>query len=290
MSSFKHWIFAIRPRTLTLSISPVLIACALAYADGVFKLIPALLCALVAELAQVGSNLANDYYDYKKGGDTTDRLGPARAVSSGWISPEAMLKAVKLVFAAAFMIGLSLVHYGGWWIILIAVVIILAALAYSAGPLPFSRNGLGDLLVLIFYGWVPVCFTYYIQAGGFSLESFVLSFIPGLLSINVLVVNNYRDYIQDKNNKKYTTVVIFGRRAAEIAYFLNGAVSIAIAAYCLSKTFWAFAGYAAYAVIFLRGFIMLLKKDGRELNPVLGYTAANVFVFSLIVSAIILFQ
>lgn len=225
----KSWLEAARPKTLPASLSPVLLACVLAWCEGVFRLIPAILCFGVALLAQIASNFANDYFDFKKGADKEDRLGPERAVAQGWITPKAMLQATFLTLALSCLCGCMLLFYAGWELIPVGIAIALCVLAYSAGPFPLAYNGLGDVCVVLFYGIIPVCFTYYVQALSFSTLSFLLSLSVGLLSTNILVVNNYRDYVQDKAAHKRTTIVLFGRGFGRIFYLLNGVVALLLA-------------------------------------------------------------
>ena len=169
------WVEAARPRTLPASVSPVLLGCALAYYDGMFDITPAVLCLLVALFAQIASNFANDYFDFKKGADREDRLGPERAVAQGWITPKAMLTGTFAMLGLACLSGLLLICFADWRLIWVGLAIAICVLAYSAGPFPLAYNGLGDVCVLLFYGVIPVCFTYYIQTLSFSLLSFLLS-------------------------------------------------------------------------------------------------------------------
>ena len=163
------WVEAARPRTLPASVSPVLLGCALAYYDGMFDITPAVLCLLVALFAQIASNFANDYFDFKKGADREDRLGPERAVAQGWITPKAMLAGTFVMLGLACLSGLLLICFADWRLIWVGLAIAICVLAYSAGPFPLAYNGLGDVCVLLFYGVIPVCFTYYIQTLSFSL-------------------------------------------------------------------------------------------------------------------------
>ena len=255
-SNVGAWLEAARPKTLAASFSPVLVGCALAYRDGMFNWIPAVLCVLVALFAQVASNFANDYFDFKKGADGSDRLGPERAVASGWITPKAMLWGTFITLALSCLCGCFLVFFvGDWKLFLVGIAIAICVLAYSAGPFPLAYNGLGDGCVLLFYGIVPVCFTYYVQTLSFSLLSFLLSLSLGLLSVNILLVNNYRDYEQDKAARKRTTVVLFGRRFGLITYLLNGLLAVLIALPLLinvpSWLVLLFAAFAADSRLFL---------------------------------------
>lgn len=287
-SLFKSWVEAARPKTLPASLSPVLLACVLAWCDGVFRIIPAILCFGVALLAQIASNFANDYFDFKKGADREDRLGPERAVAQGWITPEAMLKATFLTLGLSCLCGCLLLFFAGWELIPVGIAIALCVLAYSAGPFPLAYNGLGDVCVVLFYGVIPVCFTYYVQAGTFSLLSFLLSLSVGLLSTNILVVNNYRDYVQDKAARKRTTIVLFGRGFGRIFYLLNGLVALLLAMPLLfTAPSWVLFLFGGFFVLFYTTWRELYDREGRQLNQTLGHTARNVFFFTLLLSLLL---
>lgn len=288
-SLFKSWVEAARPKTLPASLSPVLLACVLAWCDGVFRIIPAILCFGVALLAQIASNFANDYFDFKKGADREDRLGPERAVAQGWITPKAMLKATFLTLGLSCLCGCLLLFFAGWELIPVGIAIALCVLAYSAGPFPLAYNGLGDVCVVLFYGVIPVCFTYYVQAGTFSLLSFLLSLSVGLLSTNILVVNNYRDYVQDKTARKRTTIVLFGRGFGRIFYLLNGLVALLLAMPLLfTAPSWVLFLFGGFFVLFYTTWRELYDREGRQLNQTLGHTARNVFFFTLLLSLLLI--
>lgn len=278
----QAWVEAARPKTLPASVSPVLVGNALAFYVGAFEILPAVLCFLVALFAQIASNFANDYFDFKKGVDGADRLGPERAVAQGWITPAAMLKGTFVALGIACLCGCFLLYWGGWQLIFVGLAIALCVLAYSAGPFPLAYNGLGDLCVLLFYGVIPVCFTYYVQTLSFSLLSFLLSLALGFLSVNILVVNNYRDYQQDKAAGKRTTIVLFGRTFGRFFYILNEVLAFLLVMPLLLEASW--------WVLFLFGLLFavcyfttreLFVKEGKELNLTLAHTARNVFLFAL---------
>lgn len=279
----QAWIDATRPRTLPASAAPVIAATAYACYDGVVVWSAALLCLTFALLAQIASNMGNDYFDYKKGGDTPHRVGPQRAVVSGLISPRAMLLATLCVLAAACCVGLGLVYYGGWQLIPVGIIIALFAMAYSAGPYPLSRYGLGDVTVFIFFGLIAVNFTYYVQSGVFTLPVFLASVAQGLLSINILLVNNYRDMEEDAACNKRTTVVLFGRRFASTWYLLNGFIAI-----MCTWHVWILQPHIllllplVYIVMHIATYRALLQKQGKELNPLLGRTSLNLLIFTLL--------
>ncbi|MEX0326034.1 MAG: 1,4-dihydroxy-2-naphthoate polyprenyltransferase [Puniceicoccaceae bacterium] len=221
METWKHWMLAARPKTLPAAAVPVLVGGALAAAADLFSLLPWLICLAFSLLIQVGTNYANDYYDFRKGADDERRIGPMRAVASGWISPEAMYRGMVLVFVLAFLIGSLLVFWGGWWLVLVGIVSIICGIAYTGGPYPLGYNGWGDVFVFIFFGWVATCLTYYVQAGSFVVMlpsgtgvtwSLLAGMVPGALATNLLVVNNVRDEPLDRQVGKRTLAVRWGKQ------------------------------------------------------------------------------
>lgn len=275
---------AARPKTLAAGVSPVLVASGLAIRDGVFRWQYAAVCLLIAVLFQVASNFANDYFDYKKGIDTPDRVGPKRAVAEGWVSPRQMLVALYVVLAVAFVLGLTLMLVVDWRLLFVGVVVVVFALAYSGGKYPLAYNGLGDVCVLVFYGIVPVVFTYYIQAMAFTVDAFVCGAAVGLASINILVANNYRDYSSDKQANKRTTIVIFGRKFGEYFFLVNGFLAVAMCQYFWSRGLL----YAAvlpllYLILHIIVWSEMVKiGEGSGLIAVLGKTARNTLIFSVL--------
>lgn len=283
----RAWFEAARPKTLPASVSPVLLGCALAYYDGYSTASITVLCFLVAVFAQIASNFANDYFDYKKGADNEDRLGPERAVAQGWITPKAMLAGTFITLGLACLNGLVLVCLTDWRLIFVGIAIALCVLAYSAGPFPLAYNGLGDICVLLFYGVIPVCFTYYVQTMSFSLLTFLLSIAVGLLSVNILVVNNYRDYAQDKAAGKRTTIVLFGKRFGRFFYVVNNILAfILICPLLIDAPWWIL---FAFGIVFGLMFMTskeVFTREGKDLNITLAHTARNVFLFALILSVL----
>ncbi|HSH93539.1 MAG TPA: 1,4-dihydroxy-2-naphthoate polyprenyltransferase, partial [Roseimicrobium sp.] len=205
------WAEAARPRTLPAAVAPVLVASALAMRDDLFNAQAALSCLVFALLIQIGTNFANDYYDFIKGADTAERVGPRRAVAAGLVAPAAMKRAMIGVFAVAFLAGLSLLGFGGWPLLLIGVASILCGIAYTGGPYPLGYNGLGDVFVFVFFGLVAVGATYFVQTGLVTGEVLLLGSGIGALATNILVVNNYRDVETDAKAGKRTLAVRFGR-------------------------------------------------------------------------------
>jgi 1,4-dihydroxy-2-naphthoate octaprenyltransferase len=209
---FNVWIRASRPRTLVAAVAPVFVGICLALESNLFLLTPAILCMLFAILVQVGANFANDYFDYQKGADTSDRIGPKRAVASGLILPSAMLRATWIILGLSFLVGVGLLPYGGWILLLVGTVSILCALIYTGGPFPLAYLGLGDFFVVGFFGIVAVGFTYFVQSGFFSRDALLAGLAVGLIVNNLLVVNNYRDVEEDRRSDKKTLAVRFGRK------------------------------------------------------------------------------
>ncbi|MEX2045042.1 MAG: 1,4-dihydroxy-2-naphthoate polyprenyltransferase [Opitutus sp.] len=227
-SRWQTWVGAARPRTLPAAIAPVVVGSALAWHEGRFEPAAAALCLGFALLVQVGTNFANDYYDFMHGADTGARVGPRRAVAAGLVSPATMRRAMVGAFATAFLIGLGLVAWGGWWLVVIGIASILCGIAYTGGPWPLGYHGLGDLFVFIFFGFVAVGATYFVQAGALTPDAMLASVPIGLLAVNILVVNNYRDAATDAAAGKRTLVVRFGRPAARVQFAGSLVVAMAV--------------------------------------------------------------
>ena len=223
-----------RPRTLPAAVAPVLVGSALAWRAGAFNPAAASLCMAFALLVQIGANFANDYYDFLKGADTHERVGPVRAVAAGLVPPAAMKRAMSLVFCLALALGLALVAWGGWWLVAVGVASIACAVAYTGGPYPLGYHGLGDVFVFVFFGLVAVVGTFYVQTGGVTAASWWAGAAVGALATNILLANNYRDADTDAKAGKRTVVVRFGRRYARFqfaaAHALAAATPPAIAA------------------------------------------------------------
>jgi 1,4-dihydroxy-2-naphthoate octaprenyltransferase len=284
-SNFSKWWRAARPQTLAASLSPVILGTAIAFRDGQVKWGAAILCLFVALFAQIASNFANDYFDGKNGIDKPDRFGPKRAVASGEIAPESMLRASIISISASCLCGLALLFYAPWEIIIIGFFIVLCVFGYSAGPYPLSQHALGDAAVILFYGIVPVCFTYFVQAGDFTTPCFIYSIAIGLLSDNILIVNNYRDIEDDREVGKTTTVTLFGRKACRI-WYLADILLAATAPLILKFTWFRFADMAVFALLGITIWIELFKKDGSELNVTLSHTSILVLIYAILCSFI----
>lgn len=220
ISRTQAWVLASRPKTLPAAVVPVLVGSAVAASDGAFSALPAAVALVCALLIQIGTNLANDYFDFMKGADSEHRIGPVRVTSSGLIPPSTVRNTMIGVFVLTFILGLYLVSVGGWPILVIGVSSLFCAVIYTAGPYPLAYIGLGDVFVFLFFGIVAVTGTYYVQALHWSTDALIASLPVGAISTAILVVNNYRDIDTDRKVNKKTLAVRIGRRATRMEYRL----------------------------------------------------------------------
>lgn len=287
MTSFSTWVLAARLRTLPAAIAPVILGGALASRHGVFDAFPWSVALLCAVLIQIGTNFANDYFDFKKGADTPDRIGFIRASASGLIAPDRMWFATKLTMAVAFLLGLLLVAHAGWVILLIGVLSILFGLLYTGGPFPLGYNGLGDVFVFVFFGIVAVMGTYYVQALEWNTESFWVSLAVGALATNILVVNNLRDVHTDKVAGKRTLGVLLGENWLKAEY-----VGLFLMALAIPPHLYWQEGYNLYIFLPFLAIPIGLKplktvlrhEEKAALNHTLIQTAQFLAVFSLLLA------
>lgn len=281
----RRWIEAMRLRTIPVSVAGVIAGTGCAIMLDSFKALPAFLCLLFAILAQIAANFGNEYYDYKNGIDRKGRAGFRRGVTEGEIDPQSMKRATFIVLALAAAVGCTMLLYGPWWLVIVGVLTMIFALAYSAGPYPLSHHGLGDLAVVIFFGIIPVTFTCFLQSGNMEGMTIIIptSVAVGVLAANVLIVNNYRDMEDDAAVGKRTTVVIFGRRFMGLAYLLSGIVGMALMAPVWTRlTLWALGVPLIYIILHIKVWLRLRQAAGAALNPLLGRTAINLLVFSVL--------
>jgi 1,4-dihydroxy-2-naphthoate octaprenyltransferase len=263
----------------------VALATAVALGDGRAALLPATAALAGALLLQIGANLANDVFDFEKGADTEERLGPPRVTQLGLLTPAAVRRGVAAVFAAAAVVGLYLVAVGGWPIALVGALSIAAGLAYTGGPYPLGYHGLGDLAVFLFFGPVAVAGTHYVQALTPSGLAIAVSLPVGALATAILVVNNLRDIETDAKAGKRTLAVRIGRRKTCFEY-----VGLLTFAYSLVPDFWLVGSASAWVMLplltlpraLLLAYRILTSTDGPTLNAALAATAQLVFVFSLL--------
>ena len=235
MGNGRIWLEATRPKTLPAAVAPVLLGSGAAAAAGAFRPLPTAICLAFALLIQIGTNFANDYLDARSGADRAERLGPVRAVASGAVAPEVMRCAAVGTLALAFVTGLGLIPFGGWWLLAVGVASVACAWLYTGGPFPLAYNGLGDGFVVLFFGFVAVGCTFYVQTGTMNADVAWLALGCGLLTNNILVVNNYRDAPEDAVAGKRTLVVRFGRRWALRQYALSVAVAAGVVVWFLAR-------------------------------------------------------
>ncbi len=278
------WLLAARPKTLSAASVPVLVGSACAFALGGFRLGPALAALGGALLLQIGANFANDVYDYEKGADTAERLGPTRAVQAGLISPSAMKRGMFVVFALSLLIGAYLTAVAGPIILAIGLVSIVSAIAYTGGPYPLGYNGLGDVFVFSFFGLVAVCGTVFVQVGAVPSLAVWCSLPVGALATAILVVNNLRDADQDAQVGKRTLAVRWGKRAVLGEYGLLLALSYAVPLFLATSS--AGGRFVLLPLLTLPLARKLMRavatEQGRQLNARLAETAKLLLVFGLL--------
>lgn len=292
-NSVKAWLLATRPKTLSAAAVPVMIGTAFAWRNTSeqFNWIPAILCLLFAWIMQIDSNLVNDYFDFKKGNDDETRLGPKRACSEGWITSDAMVWGILITTLLGCMTGIPLILYGGLEMVMVGIACVVFCFLYTT---LFSYHGLGDILVLLFFGIIPVCCTYYvcmplhqqIPTG----EVIASSIACGLAIDALLIVNNYRDIDNDRSNSKITLAVRLGesktRRLYEsIGYIAAGIMIILVFfdLYQIDKLIPTYALYLIYIILHRQSYKEMKRiNKGAKLNQVLGLTARNILVFGLL--------
>ena len=285
-NSFKAWLLAARPKTLTGASVPVMIALAMAYTDlqgNGFRIIPAVLCALFAFVMQIDANFVNDYFDFISGKDDEQRLGPARACAMGWIDVAKMKMGIVITTVIACIIGLPLVIYGGVEMILVGALCVVFCFLYTT---LLASRGLGDLLVLVFFGIVPVCATYYLQTDTCTWVVFLASLACGLVIDTLLVVNNYRDIDNDRRAGKKTLIVMIGADKGRLLYLWLGIIaSLMGVVFAVYGKYWTPLLPTVYLIMHIATYRRMVKiGSGRQLNLVLADTARNMFVYGLTLS------
>jgi 1,4-dihydroxy-2-naphthoate octaprenyltransferase len=286
-SKMGAWMLAARPRTLPAAIAPVILGSATAVADKSFGWLPAVAALIVALLLQIGVNLANDYFDYLKGIDTQDRLGPLRVTQSGLIPAKQVKAGMILTVILSLIPGIYLLTVGGLPVLMIGLACIGAVLAYSGGPFPLASHGFGDLFVFIFFGLVAVCGTYYVQALHLTPLVWLMGVIEGLLITAILVVNNLRDIQSDRKAGKRTLAVIIGDHGSRIEYVL-----LLAGAYALPIILWLSGRMPAWVLLPLISLPMALslmrliwKNPAYPiLNQALAKTAKLALIYSILLS------
>lgn len=292
-SKIKIWIEAARPQTLPAAFVPVVVGASLAYQHQAFNLAITLITLLCAALIQVGTNFANDYYDFQKGADREDRIGFQRATATGLISSRQMKIATFSTMALALGAGLILVWHAGWAILVIGLASLLFGVLYTGGPFPLAYNGLGDIFVFIFFGTIATMGTYFVNTLSWSQNSFWFSLPVGALTTNILVINNLRDIHQDAASNKNTLGVIFGEQFLKYEYLCMLVIAYVTPFYLWFQTDFSaiillplltipFAGKLFYTVI--------NHKEKSTLNSTLKQTAMLLTFYGAILSGAILFS
>ncbi len=285
MNTIVVWLSATRPKTLSVAIAPIIVGSAMAWANGGFSLGAMLVAMACALLITIGTNFCNDYADFARGADTADRKGPTRVTQAGLIPPGHIKIATFVIFALAAILGMYLVYRAGWVILLIGLVSIAAGILYTAGPWPFGYKGLGDLVVLVFFGPVAVGGTYYVQALEITPYVIIAGIAPGLLATAILLINNIRDMEEDRRAGKMTTVVRFGRK-----FGIGMWVACVVIAALMPLEFVRVTGehiWSGLTVLILLPAMHILDglvtiEDASRLNPLLGQTALLLLAHSVI--------
>lgn len=281
----QAWLHACRVPTLTAAVVPVLVGSALAWRHGVWHPAVALAALIGATAIQLGTNFANDLYDHKKGADPAERIGPPRVLAQGWLEPSEIRNGMIGAFAVATLAGLYLVRVAGWPVIAIGIASILAGIGYTAGRFALAYHALGDVAVYVFFGFVAVLGTYYVQAHRLHPEAVLAAISVGALATAILVVNNIRDIDTDRAAGKRTLAVLLGRGGARAEY-----LALLIAAYAVPLGLWAqgFRGawiLLPFATASLAGralYVVRDREDGPSLNRALLDTARLHAVFGLL--------
>ena len=283
-NQWQAWGLAIRPRTLPAAAAGVLMGGALAWRDGFFRLDATLVCLFAALLLQIGSNLANDVFDFERGTDTPERLGPTRVTQAGLLTSSQVKFGMAVVFVLSVLMGLYLIWLGGWVILAIGIAAIISAIAYTGGPFPLGYYGLGDVFVFIFFGLASVAGTYYVQAGDVSSAAWWMTLPPGLIITAMLVVNNLRDLENDRKAGKYTLAVMFGEQFAKAEYLtciFAAYLILPVAAWFGLIPWLSLMAWASFPIAF-RAIRTVFTQKGRPLNAALAGTGQAAFMFSLL--------
>lgn len=280
-----HWLLAVRPKTLTLSLSPLLIGAALAHSHtGDLLILPWVAALLAAILIQAATNLHNDAADYEKGTDTQARIGPRRAANEGWLSVAQIKRAVLLCFLGAFLIGLYLTWHGGWPILALGLGSIAAGYAYTGGPRPIAYTPLGELFVLTFFGVAAVGGTYYLQTNQVNWQVIALGVIVGLPAAAVLLLNNYRDLETDTQGGRRTLVFYLGRPASRWLYGLMLLSPLAVPLALNQDEGWTWLAWLATPLALWLIWRLSVQAIDQGLNRLLALTAQYQLVLTVLLS------
>lgn len=291
IASIKKWFYAIRPYSFFVSMATVVLSAAIAFNEGYIQWLPAILCLIFAVMAQITSNLVNDYADFKTGSDNENSMGKDRKLVTGEITPKQMLIAITISAILCLLVGLPLIFWGGWILLPFGLLIIAAAFCYSLGPLPLSYKALGDVAVILFFGIIPVTFTYFILTKKITLEIVSAGLAMGLVVDELLIVNNIRDVEEDKLHNKITTAVLFGKEFMMKVFLFNPLIACALGFYFLRDV----CDYKVWAIAIIPMIIYsinlykkLRKFEGKQLNALLGKASFEAILFAVMVVAVAL--
>ena len=288
MSSASVWVQAARPKTLSAAAAPVLVGAGLAQAHATFALLPVVAALAGAILIQIGTNLANDYYDFVRGGDTPDRVGPVRVTQAGLIPAEHVWRGMVAALVAAAAVGVYLVVVGGWPIVWIGLASLICAVAYTGGPYPLAYHGLGDPFVFVFFGLIATGGTYWVQALAVPGDVLLAGAGIGALSTALLVANNLRDLETDHAAGKRTLAVRLGRYGSRIEYAVLMTVGFTVPVLGVAVYQWpasALLALAAGAACVPPVTLVMTRDDPRDLVPALAGTARVVGLYGLLLAA-----
>jgi 1,4-dihydroxy-2-naphthoate octaprenyltransferase len=288
LSPLRLWLVAARPRTLPAAVAPVLVGTALAASEDVFKPLR-FACALIGSVfIQIGTNLANDYSDARRGVDTEDRLGPVRVTAGGLMPPRRVLTGTYVAFGIAVAAGAYLIAVAGWELLLVGIASIAAGVLYTGGPRPYGYEGLGEVFVFLFFGVVAVVGSYFVQTEELRWEAFALSVPVGLLASAILVVNNVRDVDTDRRAGKRTLAVKLGRDRARVLFaamvYLAYVVPLGVAAGG-DLSWWLLLPLASLPLAPPLVRAVRSRTDGGSLNAALAGTGRLLAVYSVLLAA-----
>jgi 1,4-dihydroxy-2-naphthoate polyprenyltransferase len=278
------WWLAIRPKTLPASMAGVITGTAIAIHLDSFQLGPALAAFAVGVLLQISSNLANDVFDYEKGTDTPERVGPTRVTQAGLLTPRQVKTGLGIVVFIAALLGIYLASVAGWQVLLIGLAAIIAAVLYTAGPFPLGYHGLGDLFVFLFFGLAAVTGTIYVQARQVPLVGWGMAIPVGLLVVNLLVVNNLRDTYTDQKAGKFTLAIWLGEKRTRQEYILLQLISFGLIPLFVMISWlpiWTFLTWLAIPFA-IKAAKIVYSKLGTQLNPALGLTSQLACLYSIL--------
>ena len=289
------WLLASRPKTLFASISPILLGSALAYSRGLSDLTAAFAAFIGALFIQIGTNLANDYWDAKKGADGSERLGPLRVTSAGLLRPRTVFLGMLVCFGIACIAGIWLISRAGWPVLAIGVVSILCGILYTAGPFPLAYLGLGDVFTFVFFGLVATAGTDFVVTREFAVASVFLGAVPGFYSVVLIALNNLRDRELDVLSNKMTLAVRFG------AGFARWEILLCLAAPCLVPLWLWFEGMLAWwmAMVCLApgvlagilvGRAVFKIREMREINRLFPLTGLASLSMAVVISVFLILK